>query len=98
VYYNALYLHNNIDSNLQPQNKFKIKKRCILVGAGISGLIAAYELEQEGYRPNIIEQTDEVGGRVKAINKKGYALDIVFQVLLSAYPLANEYFDIDKRK
>jgi protoporphyrinogen oxidase len=67
-----------------------------IIGAGISGLIAAYELEQEGYRPIIIEQTDDVGGRVKTIHEKGYALDLGFQVLLSAYPLAIKYLDMDK--
>jgi monoamine oxidase len=46
-----------------------------IVGAGISGLIAAYELEQKGYRPIIIEQTHEVGGRVKTLREKGYDLD-----------------------
>ncbi len=72
------------------------KEEIYIIGAGISGLIAAYELEKEGYRPIIIEQTDEVGGRVKTIHEKGYALDLGFQVLLTAYPLANEYLDMDK--
>lgn len=72
------------------------KEEIYVIGAGISGLIAAYELEQEGYRPIIIEQTDDVGGRVKTIDEKGYALDLGFQVLLSAYPLANKYLDMEK--
>ena len=72
------------------------KEEIYIIGAGISGLIAAYELEQEGYRPIIIDQTDDVGGRVKTLNEKGYALDLGFQVLLSAYPLANRYLDMDK--
>jgi phytoene dehydrogenase-like protein len=53
-------------------------------------------LEQAGYHPIVIEQTDEVGGRVKTIHEKGYALDLGFQVLLSAYPLAKKYLDMDK--
>ncbi len=72
------------------------KEEIYIIGAGISGLIAAYELEKEGYRPIIIEQTDDVGGRVKTIHEKGYALDLGFQVLLTAYPLANQYLDMDK--
>ncbi len=72
------------------------KEDIYIIGAGISGLIAAYELEKEGYKPIIIEQTDGVGGRVKTIHEKGYALDLGFQVLLSAYPLANKYLDMDK--
>jgi protoporphyrinogen oxidase len=67
-----------------------------IIGAGVSGLIAAYELEQEGYHPVIIEQSDKVGGRVKTLKEKGFDLDLGFQVLLSAYPLANKYLDLDK--
>lgn len=73
----------------------KNKETIYIIGAGVSGLVAAYELEQEGYHPIIIEQTDEVGGRVKTIQEKGYALDLGFQVLLSAYPLAKKYLDLD---
>ena len=40
----------------------KEKETIYIIGAGVSGLIAAYELEQEGCHPIIIEQTDEVGG------------------------------------
>ena len=71
-------------------------KEIYIIGAGISGLIAAYELEQKGYRPIIIEQTSTVGGRVKTLPKKGYELDLGFQVLLSAYPMANKYLDMEK--
>ena len=73
----------------------KDKETVYIIGAGVSGLIAAYELEQAGYQPTIIEQTNEVGGRVKTIHEKGFALDLGFQVLLSAYPLANKYLDMD---
>jgi len=72
------------------------KEAIYIIGAGISGLIAAYELEREGYRPIIIEQTNDVGGRVKTLHEKEYALDLGFQVLLTAYPLANEYLDLDQ--
>ncbi|MCH2226018.1 MAG: FAD-dependent oxidoreductase, partial [Crocinitomicaceae bacterium] len=73
----------------------KDKNTIYIIGAGVSGLIAAYELEQEGYQTKIIERTSEVGGRVKTINEKGYALDLGFQVLLSAYPSVKKYLDMD---
>ncbi|MFK7784736.1 MAG: FAD-dependent oxidoreductase [Crocinitomicaceae bacterium] len=71
------------------------KEAIYIVGAGVSGLIAAYELEQEGYRPIILERSRAVGGRVKKKKKKGYPLDLGFQVLLSAYPLVKNYLDLD---
>lgn len=69
-----------------------------IVGAGISGLIAAYELEQAGYTPVIFEKSNAAGGRVRTIHMNGYDLDIGFQVLLSAYPLAKKYLDYDRLK
>ena len=66
-----------------------------IIGAGVSGLIAAYELERAGYHPIVLEKTAEVGGRVKTIREKGYDLDLGFQVLLSAYPLATTYLDME---
>jgi protoporphyrinogen oxidase len=64
-----------------------------IVGAGVSGLIAALELEKAGYAPTIYERTNSVGGRVKTDMVDGYQLDHGFQVLLDAYPMARKYLD-----
>jgi len=64
-----------------------------IVGAGISGLVAATVLEQHGYSPVLIEASDRVGGRVKTDIINGYQLDHGFQVLLTAYPAAQKYLD-----
>jgi len=64
-----------------------------IIGCGISGLIAAKTLEAAGYLPIIIEASDRVGGRVKTDIIDGYQLDHGFQVLLDAYPKANEHLD-----
>ncbi len=70
-------------------------KQVYVVGAGISGLIAALELEQAGFEPIILEKSDGVGGRVRTVEIEGYRLDIGFQVLLSTYPLVNKYLDMN---
>lgn len=67
-----------------------------IIGAGIAGLVAAYELELAGYSPIILEATDSVGGRVKTDLKDGFMLDRGFQVLLTAYPEAKRYLDYDQ--
>jgi phytoene dehydrogenase-like protein len=66
-----------------------------IIGAGVSGLIAARVLEDNGYSPAIIEATDRVGGRVKTDIINGYQLDHGFQVLLTAYPAAQKYLDFE---
>lgn len=67
-----------------------------IIGAGISGLIAAQVLENYGYHPIIIEASSTVGGRVKSDIINGYVLDHGFQVLLTSYPAAKKYLDYDK--
>ncbi len=64
-----------------------------IVGAGVSGLIAAQVLEFRGYSPSIYEASDRAGGRVKTDVVNGYQLDHGFQVLLDAYPVARNYLD-----
>ncbi|MDA9339389.1 FAD-dependent oxidoreductase [Polaribacter sp.] len=64
-----------------------------IIGAGVSGLIAAKVLENNGYTPIIIEASATVGGRVKTDTVQGYTLDHGFQVLLTSYPAAKKYLD-----
>ena len=66
-----------------------------IIGAGISGLIAAQVLESNGYKPTIIEASSSVGGRVKSDIVDGYTLDHGFQVLLNSYPAAQKYLNYD---
>jgi len=73
------------------QENYKIH----IIGAGVSGLIAAKVLENEGYSPIMLEATDRVGGRVKTDIVENYQLNQGFQVLLTAYPAAQKYLDFD---
>lgn len=66
-----------------------------IIGAGVSGLVAATVFEQNGFSPVIIEATNRVGGRVKTDIVGGYQLDRGFQVLLTAYPAAQKYLDLE---
>jgi protoporphyrinogen oxidase len=70
----------------------------VIIGAGISGLVAANELELAGYSPTILEASDGVGGRVRTDKVAGFLLDRGFQVLLTAYPEAQRYLDYDALK
>lgn len=64
-----------------------------IIGAGVSGLVAAKVLEDNGYSSIIIDSSERVGGRVKTDIVNGFQLDHGFQVLLTAYPAAQKYLD-----
>lgn len=70
-------------------------QKIAIIGAGLSGLVAAINLEQAGFQPQIFEATDRVGGRVKTDYRDGYAFDHGFQVLLTQYPATKKYLNYD---
>jgi len=53
---------NIIDQGLP---KRTVNKKIIIVGAGVSGLCAGYELRRAGYEVSILEASHRVGGRVE---------------------------------
>ncbi len=88
-----MHFFDTIETLFLRTNLLFMNDQIIIVGAGVSGLVAALQLEKEGYSPVIFESDYKVGGRVQSDVFDGYVLDKGFQVLLSAYPLAQKYLD-----
>ena len=71
-------------------------KTAIVVGAGISGLSCALELERNGYQVQILERENHSGGRVHSDIVDGYILNRGFQVLQTGYPETKRLLDYKK--
>jgi len=71
----------------------KKEESVAIIGAGLSGLVAAINLEKAGINTTVYEATDRVGGRVKTDYIDGLTLDHGFQVMLTAYPATRKYLD-----
>lgn len=65
-----------------------------ILGGGISGIIAALELEARDVFPTLYESSNRLGGRVKTDFVDDIPLDHGFQVLLTAYPEVLKYLDL----
>ncbi|MDO5026346.1 MAG: FAD-dependent oxidoreductase [Tissierellia bacterium] len=74
-------LRNNLadyhEENLSITNKNKVES-AVIIGAGPSGLLAAYTLAQAGVRVDIIEQGQKMEARVKSVDEfiKGSSLNL----------------------
>jgi hypothetical protein len=67
----------------------------VVVGAGLAGLAAAIRLRERGHHPRVLERSDGPGGRVRTDEVDGFLLDRGFQILLKAYPTAQDMLDYD---
>ncbi|MBK71525.1 MAG: hypothetical protein CMB43_03770 [Euryarchaeota archaeon] len=72
-----------------------MSKNAAVVGAGISGLYACYLLEQEGYKVDLFERSDRIGGRMGSVKKAGFILDRGFHVMQTGYPTAKQILDYE---
>lgn len=68
----------------------------LIVGGGLAGLCCARRLDQAGISCRILEAADEAGGRARTDELDGFQLDRGFQVLLTAYPEANQTLDYEQ--
>lgn len=57
------------------KNKTKSKKKVVILGGGLAGLAAGYELARNGVDIVIIEKCEEVGGLARTIKVKDFAFD-----------------------
>ncbi|MGI9609841.1 MAG: FAD-dependent oxidoreductase, partial [Acidimicrobiia bacterium] len=67
----------------------------VVVGAGLAGLTAANELRTNGHEVVVFEASDGPGGRVRTDIVDDHLCDRGFQILLTAYPAAQELLDFD---
>ncbi|WP_310589314.1 protoporphyrinogen/coproporphyrinogen oxidase [Fibrivirga algicola] len=60
----------------------------VIIGAGMAGLTCANYLHLQGRDILLLDNQDQVGGRVRTDVVNGFRLDRGFQILLTAYPEA----------
>ena len=61
--------------NPQKRTKTQKPKKVIVVGAGMAGLVAAYELQQVGHDVILLESQMRVGGRIHSLAGEKYGFE-----------------------
>lgn len=69
------------------------QKRIAVIGAGISGLTCAYELQQAGHEVVVYEKEDTPGGRMRSREKEGLMFDIGATHLIPLYTHMMQYIE-----
>lgn len=52
-----------------------MRKKIIVIGAGISGLTTAYLLSKKGFDVNVLEKNNAVGGSIESVTENGFLFD-----------------------
>src|SRR5258707_12592229 len=65
----------------------------VVVGAGISGLCAAYWLKKRGLNVIVLEKDSEVGGTMKTAHEDGWLIETGPNSALETTPLFRQLFD-----
>ena len=64
-----------------------LKRNIIIVGAGISGLVAGYYLQKRGFKVTLLEKSSTVGGRMATVKTDNFIVDSGAQFLSSGYEI-----------
>lgn len=67
--------------------------RVSIIGAGITGLTAAWELQRYGIQSEVFEKTSLVGGRATSVHQDGFIFDVGAITLLPTYVRTSALID-----
>jgi protoporphyrinogen oxidase len=63
----------------------------VIIGGGLTGLVAAEQLQRAGQTPLVLEREDEPGGCCRSLERDGYTFDLTGHLLHVAKPETRAY-------
>ncbi len=74
-----------------------MKKKVLIVGAGIGGLSTAVRLLSRGYQVKVFEKENRIGGKINIIETEDFRFDLTASILMTP-SIYKELFDFIGRK
>lgn len=65
-------------------------KKIVVIGAGVAGLSAAWQLKQHGFDVTVLEACPEVGGAMKTLKKDGFLAETGPNTIMETSPRVTE--------
>jgi protoporphyrinogen/coproporphyrinogen III oxidase len=62
------------------------ERSCLVIGAGVAGLVAARTLTKHGWTTRVVESAAQPGGRLQTLNVQGQRVDVGASFVASFYP------------
>ncbi len=72
--------------------KEKLPKNVVVIGAGVTGLTAAYTLHERGHHVYILEKSTTPGGAIQSIRRDGFLVEAGPNTMLLNDPAVLEFF------
>ncbi|MDK7113242.1 FAD-dependent oxidoreductase, partial [Bifidobacterium breve] len=60
-------------------------KKVVVIGGGLGGISAAIRMAQSGYRVDLYEQNDHIGGKVNRLTTSQFGFDLGPSILTMPY-------------
>ncbi|MCM1991581.1 phytoene desaturase family protein [Oceanirhabdus seepicola] len=73
-----------------------MKRKAIIIGAGIGGMATAIRLLNRGFQVQIYEKEKSIGGKVNILEKDGFKFDLTASILMTPHIYKEIFFDIGK--
>jgi protoporphyrinogen/coproporphyrinogen III oxidase len=80
-------------SNVIHNNDQMSKADIVIIGAGLTGLTAAYYLKKNGYKVILIEKNNRTGGVIDTVNEDGFVIETGPNTGVLSHPEVAELFE-----
>lgn len=74
-----------------------MKRKAIIIGAGIGGLATAVRLLGQGYEVEIFEKNKQIGGKINIFQQEGFRFDLTGSILMTPQIYKDVFHNVNRQ-